>query len=253
VFAVPRAYTAAFRLKHMFVLSRLARRAKLILTVSRFSQAELARYLHAPIGRFQVIPLGADHLDRVSADDSILRRHGLARDGYLLLVASLSPRKNIQAVLEAVRLTRREVKIVIAGAPTDRRIFRSTRWKGLDAGAMVLGYLQDSELKALYQNALGFVYPSTYEGFGLPLLEAMRCGCPVLASTAAALPEVAGQAALYFDPLEARSAASAIQTLIDDPRLRDDMLRRGAQRAALFTWDETARRTLEAIASVPEA
>jgi glycosyltransferase involved in cell wall biosynthesis len=249
VFAVSQVYTPAFRLKHTLIMRRLVRRARRILTVSEFSRAELAHYLRAPAARFQVIPHGADHLDRVRADESLLHERGLVKDGYLLVVASLSGQKNIQSVLDAARLSGHAPRIVIAGNPANRRVFRARGLQRVDGNTLILGYLQDSALKALYENALGLVFPSTYEGFGLPVLEAMRCGCPVLASGAASLPEVAGAAARYFDPLEPRSSAAAIRALIENPGLRDDLRRRGTERAAQFTWEQAARRTLEAILS----
>lgn len=245
VFAVPAAYSPAFRAKYVFIFHQLALRARGILTNSNFSQSELAHHLNLHPGRLKVIPLGADHLDRLPPDESILHTHHLEDRSYFLLVASLSPHKNIRRVLEAVRLIDREVRIVLVRNPVNRRVFRDADPVELPENVLRLAYLEDAQLRALYEHALGLIFPSTYEGFGLPVLEAMHCGCPVLCAKTASLPEVAGEAALYFDPLNSHRLAETVNTFLRRPDLQEELRRKGIERAARYTWADTARKTLD--------
>ena len=236
-FAVPEAYTPAFRAKYAFLFKQLAKSAKHLLTVSRFSQGELADYLKIDPQRFTVIYNGADHLDDVVADDRILTQHSLRKNEYLLTVASQSKHKNLQNLFTLPA----KIKIVVAGGSAGD-IFSAQGRRKLADHVQMLGYVNDPALKSLYQNALGFIFPSRYEGFGLPVLEAMRCGCPVLCANSAALPEVAGQAALYFEPDNMRQV---VETFLTSASLRDELRQKGMERSAQFPWTETARQTLE--------
>jgi glycosyltransferase involved in cell wall biosynthesis len=111
----------------------------------------------------------------------------------------------------------------------------------------LLGYANSSELKALYENAVGLIFPSLYEGFGFPVVEAMGLGCPVLCSSSASLPEVAGEAALYFDPLHPADLADKLDRFLSDPCLQEKLRLRGFEQAAKFRWEMTARQTLDKI------
>ncbi len=236
-FAVPDAYTPAFRTKYAFLFKQLAKSAKHLPTVSRFSQRELARYLKTDPRRFTVIHNGADHLDNIVADDSILARHNLDKNEYLLTVASQSKHKNIQSLSALPN----GLKLVVAGGSAGD-VFSAQDRRKLSDPIQIIGYVNDPALKSLYQNALGFIFPSRYEGFGLPVLEAMRCGCPVLCANSAALPEVAGKAALYFDP---DNIGQVVETFLASASLRDELRQKGMERSAQFTWTETAAKTLE--------
>ncbi len=246
VFAAPQAYSWAFRAKYIFMFHWLARNARRLLTVSRFSQGELARYLQIPPQRFTVVAPGCDHFDRIQPDERILTQRGLERDGYLLIVASWSAHKNLGSVFEALQLLNAKVKVMVVGGSFGQ-VFRKTRAQALPANVETLGYVSDGQLKALYQNALGLVFPSTYEGFGLPVLEAMRCGCPVLCSEAASLPETAGEAALYFDPHRSEQLAGALDVFLFSPSLREELREKGYKHSARFQWAATARQTLETL------
>jgi len=248
VFAVPEAYTRSFREKYMFIFKRLARTARLLLTDSVFSQRELARYLSLPLSRFSVIPLGGDHLNGIPADETILDRHSLPRKTYIFTVASQSLHKNFGRVLEVAARLGEGVQFVVAGGSYDR-VFQQSGAQPVPANVKMLGYINDNELKALYENALAFIFPSRYEGFGLPVLEAMNCGCPVLCSNAASLPEVGGRAALYFDPLDVDGISALIKVVQADPDLQVVLRERGIEQASNFRWEKTARLTLAALAS----
>lgn len=244
VFAILDAYSSGFRLKHKMTFVRLARLAKIIFTVSKFSQDELSRYLKHPSERFKVINLSGDHMDRVQADPNILRSHGLQKNGYVLMVGGWSVRKNLAAVGEALELIRSDTRVVVAGEG-NQNIFNQKSAQGQIKNITALGYITDEELKALYLNALGLILPSYYEGFGLPILEAMQCGCPVLCARAASLPEVAGNAALFFDPGNARDIAKTIERIVLDPSLRSELTQKGYQRAIDFSWRAAASKTMD--------
>ncbi len=248
VFAVPQAYTLPFRMKYQLIFQSLVRLAKATLTDSHFSQRELAHYLGVPANHFSVILLGGDHLKAAPADNSILQRHGLLPHQYILGVASQSIHKNFGRVLEAARQLEGDIQFAVAGGSYGR-VFQKSGEQSIPANVHTLGYINDHELKALYENAFAFIFPSTYEGFGLPVLEAMSCGCPVLCSNAASLPEVAGEAALYFDPGDVDGMVALIKKLMADPELQTGLSRRGREQADAFPWENTARATLAVLAT----
>ena len=171
----------------------------------------------------------------MAPDESILARSALQTRRFVLGVSSMSPIKNFQRLIDAWEgLGRTDFKLVLAGGH-NRKLFQ-------DAGpcrgtnTQFLGYVTDGELRALYENAACFVYPSLYEGFGLPPIEAMSCGCPVIASHCSALPEVCGDAALYCDAYSATDIGRRITEVLDHPELAEELRRRGRQRAVLYTY-----------------
>jgi len=247
VFAFPGAYSLAFRIKYHIILRMLVRSARLILTVSQFSRQELAKYLNISSDRFNVIYNGSDHLAFLAPDHQILERNHLKKRGYLLTVASNSPHKNFTSVVSAARkIHNQDIPFVVVGG-TNRRIFQSGGMTDVPENVQLLGYVNDNELKALYKNSAGFIFPSLYEGFGLPVLEAMQAGCPVLCADSASLPEVGGDAALYFDPLNPDDLASLIDRFLADQALRKNMEARGLEQSSKFRWEATARNTLDKI------
>ena len=247
VFAFPGAYSLAFRIKYHIILRMLVRSARLILTVSQFSRQELAKYLNISSDRFNVIYNGSDHLAFLAPDHQILERNHLKKRGYLLTVASNSPHKNFTSVVSAARkIHNQDIPFVVVGG-TNRRIFQSGGMTDVPETVQLLGYVNDNELKALYKNSAGFIFPSLYEGFGLPVLEAMQAGCPVLCADSASLPEVGGDAALYFDPLNPDDLASLIDRFLADQALRKNMEARGLEQSSKFRWEATARNTLDKI------
>ena len=244
VFAMPEAYSGPFRVKYFIIFNLLARYARAVLTDSTFSYNELIRYLGVKAERFHIIPLGGDHIQAVNPEPGTLQKYGLSKNAYLLSVASQSKHKNFGRVVQAVSLLESQVLLAAAGGSNDQ-IFQTPELQPASRKVCWLGYVSDSELKALYENALGFIFPSLYEGFGLPILEAMNCGCPVLCSTAASIPEVAGSAALYFNPLDFKDIARVVDNFLVNPELRSDLRVRGFAQASRFTWDGTARKTLD--------
>lgn len=251
VFDRPDAYTRAFRTWYRHLFRRLGRRAPGMVTVSEFSRQRLAACLHRPAEHIRVVHNGADHFGRVSADPSVLAAYGLRPREYLLVVGTEKRTKNIGAVLQAWRhLRERDGRALVWVGGSNSRVFAVDRRElapeaaDLSDGIFHVGVIPDSRLKALYEHAAGLIIASTYEGFGFPAVEAMACGCPVGAARTASLPEVCGDAALYFDAGSTASIADAMRQLLHDGALREELSARGRTRAAGFSWEAGARELL---------
>lgn len=235
-----------------------ARRAARVITGSQHTKAEIiARYglspekvvvtYHAAGPQFQPVT------DQAQLQ-AVRRKYGIGEGPYVLALGNLQPRKNIARLVEAVAaasrhdISRRKVmsSLVIAGKAQWREseIYRAVAAASLQERIAFPGYIDDADLPALYSAATAFVYPSLYEGFGLPPLEAMACGTPVICSNAASLPEVVGDAALSFDPADSQALAQALVDVLDSPGLQADLRARGLQRAAQFSWQRCAAETL---------
>ena len=248
VFAVPETYRPAFRLWYQFLLPRLGRRADRILTVSRFSQQELVRRARIPEHKLAVVPPAGEHILSRPADSGVFERHHIGSRPYVLAVGSTAAHKNFDRIALAVSLIPRDdFDLVVAGG-SNAGVF-AAQSRGPSPRVRHLGYVDDGELRALYERALCLVYPSLYEGFGLPPLEAMVCGCPVIVSNVASLPEVCGDAALYCDPYDPRDIAARISEVLDTVELRQELSRRAINRARLFRWNDTARAVLREVRS----
>ncbi|KQO54502.1 glycosyltransferase family 4 protein [Sphingomonas sp. Leaf257] len=243
-FAVPEAYSRTFTLWYRVMTRRLGARAAGIVTVSHFSAGELCRYLGVAPERIDVTPLGSEHVHTIPADEAIIGRHALGDRPFLLAVGSHSPHKNFTALVRAAeRLGDVPFRFVMAGG-ADPRVHASVP-EALASGNVVhVGGVSDAELYALYGRAAGYVHPAYYEGFGLPPLEAMALGCPVLTSRAASLPEVCGDAAEYFDPFDGDTIAAAIRRFMADDIRRADLRGVGRTRAGKFSWDGCAQALL---------
>jgi glycosyltransferase involved in cell wall biosynthesis len=240
----PESYSKAYVSYQRMMLPLLARRAKAVITVSEFSKGELVEVLGIGPGRIVVVPAGVDERFAPDVDPEPARAaFGLQRP-YVLTLGTVSARKNLE-VLETVEraLRRRGIELVVAGS--DRGYLRSGAVPGRR-----LGYVADSLLPALYTGARALAVPSKYEGFGLPSLEAMACGVPVVCSRAGALPETCGDAALMTDPGDPRAFADAVIVAATDDRVRTNLAQAGPSRAALFSWTRTAELTDQAIERV---
>jgi alpha-1,3-rhamnosyl/mannosyltransferase len=232
-------------------------RADLFLTVSEFIRGEMIEHLGIDGDRIVAVHHGVEPgfttAEVEGERDVLMNRYGL-RDGvpYLLSVATREPKKNLSRLLRAYRLVVEHdpdaPRLALAGKKGwgEGSLPEEARALGIQHKVAFLGYIPNEDLPRLYRHATLFLFPSIYEGFGMPLLEAMACGCPVLASRASAIPEVTGDAAALVDPDDTEALAAEIEALLGDDARRADLARRGMERAAGFTWEETARRTLEA-------
>lgn len=241
VFANPGNFSLAFRSWYRLLIPRLGRRAKKILTVSEFSKGELIRYCEFPETKIEVVYNGVDHIIREPADAYFVSGRNIIPGNYLLCVATSSPNKNIGLVTDALQfLDGVDLDLVTVGG-TNSKVFSES---SLSRNRRVheLGYVSDRQLRALYENALCFVFPSLYEGFGIPALEAMACGCPVIVARTSALPESCGNAALYCDPRDPHDLAVKLRSVLEDEQLRDRLRRAGHARVEQFSWETCARK-----------
>lgn len=247
VFVYPASFSFAFRNAYKIIQRGLGARAGVIVTASEFSKSELIKHCRIPADKIQVVPLGCEHMQGVVSDASVHDRLGIAPGRYVLAVSSHNPSKNFANLARAFeRLRDADYEIVIAGA-SNARVFGRTPELPRSDRVKLAGYVSDEQLKALYEGASCFVYPSLYEGFGLPPLEAMACGTPVVVSAAASLPEVCRDAALYCDPHRPDDIARQIDRVMRDAATRERLSDRGKRHAARYSWESCARRTLDVV------
>lgn len=247
--ACPSTYSWPFRIWYSVLFNIIPRFSKKIVTDSLFSKNELIKYFKIESQKIQVIYLGKEHVFNQNVSEEIIVKHDLKQKPYVLAVSSLNPQKNFKSIVNAVQLLdSTDFNIVIAGG-TNPSVF-NTKGEDLPKNIIHLGYVSDSELRALYENAFCFIFPSYYEGFGLPPLEAMACGCPVLASNQASMPEVCGDAAIYFNPSRPNEIANGIKRLKEEKNLIDEMCKKGVMRAEEFSWEKCAAEILDVIEGV---
>ena len=252
---LPETFKRRSRTQLRLTVRRTARMARSVIAPSEYSRRDLVETYKLRPESVTVTPLAAAPHFAPVRDEGERRRarelYGIKGD-YILAVGSIQPRKNLVRLVEAyadLRGARPEAKLpqlVLAGkrgwlyGETLHAVERHSR----DGDIRLAGYVQEADLPALYTDALCFVYPSYFEGFGLPPLEAMQCGAPVIAGNRASLPEVMGSAGLLVDPFDKSELARAINRVIEDEELRLELRARGLERARAFTWRETARLTL---------
>ena len=249
---VPASFPVSHRLLMRALVPRSVRRAARIVVSSEFTQRALQERYGVASGRISVIWPGVDTRFRPLQETEIravLERYGL-EPGFLFCLGRLNRRKNLGTLLRAhaeLRAQGRPGLSLVIGGKVDHGaddILRDVRDSGLSGAVQWVGLIPDADLPAFYAGAGCFVYPSLFEGFGLPLVEAMACGCPVVTSDRTSCPEVAGTAALLVDPEDVMAIAKAIARILDDDALRADLRERGLARSRLFTWEESARRTI---------
>ncbi len=247
------------------LVSLTARRAALILTDSEASRRDIMSHLGIPSDRVRRIWLAADRRYRPSNReemDRVRRKYGLPRS-YLLYLGGFDVRKNLRTLVEAWKMAGlQDVNLVVAGklpgkdspfTPDPRRLAAEAGAEGI----VFPGWIDEEDKPGVYSGATAFLFPSIYEGFGLPVLEAMSCRTPVIASDSSSLPEIVGTAGLLLPPTEPERWAEAMISIVTDPDLRDRLAAEALERAAMFDWEKTARQTYlayaEAAGEAPQA
>lgn len=251
-FTHPATIPLRYALYMRWLLRRVTRHASRIITDSASVRDELHRILGVDGGMVDVVPLGVAGRFRRPRAEAVREVAARLRvpHPYLFFVGNLEPRKNLPGLIRSFRRVRRlydgDLHLVVAGQIAWKsEDFRDAFAQGNKHDDIrVLGYVAPEDLPALYAGAAAFVFPSFWEGFGLPVLEAMACGAPVITSNAASLPEVAGDAALLVDPHSEESIADAILAVLRDPALGRHLVAAGTERARALTWERTARATL---------
>ncbi len=257
VFAHPEGYNPLFSKWYRTNLPILAKRVDKIITVSDFSRREIIRYLNIPQVKVVVVPNGVSSMFHLYSQKDInkFRWREELPESFILALGSRGCNKNYRRLLEAWEIIsqKQEYKdlwlvtaggraATLAGDNPDKD-YQLTRIKNL-------GYVDDSKLPLLYNAADAFIFPSIYEGFGLPPLEAMACGCPVIAAGSSSLPEVCGDAAIYCDPYNVGDMAAKIELVMSDATLRKAMTKKGLKHVSKYTWRRSATKTLELIKQV---
>jgi len=248
----PEAHRAKVRWSIVPFLGRSLAAARRVVTISHATARDLAFHFPESRGRVRVVEPGVDERFRPAGAEEVARIRASvgAPEGYLLYVGTLEPRKNLGTLLTAWQALAaddpRFPPLVVAGGPGWKSRHLAARLAALEGeGVIRAGRVDDERLVELYRGALAFVYPSLYEGFGLPPLEAMACGVPVVVSDVSSLPEVVGDAGLRVDPRDAAGLAQAIGRLVADAGLAAELGARGAERARRFTWERAAHRMEE--------
>ncbi len=246
----PEAFRAANRGYLTLFGQHSVRRARRVIAVSQSTKDDLVKHYGLPAAKVDVVYHGVDQAFRPlpPADVAAFRaRQGLPQR-FLLFVGTLEPRKNVVRLVEAyARLPQTSPPLVLVGGKgwLYEEVFRLVNALGLASRVHFAGYVPAEDLPYWYNAAEVFVYPSLYEGFGLPPLEAMACGLPVISSTASSLPEVVGDAGLLVDPLDVDGLGAAIGRLLPDTELKERMRAAGLERVQRFTWEQTARQTVD--------
>jgi glycosyltransferase involved in cell wall biosynthesis len=224
------------------------RRARRVIAISEAGRQDVHRVYGVPLERIDVVTPGVDEAYRPLPPDEVAafrRRHDLP-ERFLLHVGTLQPRKNVPLLLDALaRLGRDDVPLVLVGGKgwLYEAIFARVAELGLGERVRVAGYATDEELPLWYNAAAALVFPSLYEGFGLPIVEALACATPVVAARASSLPEAGGAAALYFDPGDAGELAACLGDVLDRPELSAQLRDAGPTQAARFSWGRAGQET----------
>lgn len=233
-----------------YLIPRLINRVRGVLTISEFSRQRILHYCPKAESKVHVTLLAADSRFRPIEGATVahmIERLGLPTSNYIVALGSLEPRKNLKTLLQAWAYIQAylpdDVWLVLAGAQGKKLVFGDQSFEYLPQRVHLTGHVSDELLPALYSGAIASVYLPLYEGFGLPPLEAMACGTPVLTSNVTSLPEVVGDACLTVDPHDIEAISDGLVRLVEDSALRADLRVRGLARSELFDWCKTAQQT----------
>ena len=253
---LPETFNRRSRTQLRLTVRRTARNAAHIVTLSEFSRRDIIETYKLEPSRVSVTPAAAPAHFAPVTDETALKTmrttYGLERD-YILALGSIQPRKNLVRLIQAYSLLRESrldgnfPQLVVAGKRgwLEKETFRAAAQSPFRGDIIFPGYLPEASLPALFSAALCFVYPSYFEGFGLPVIEAMQCGVPVIAGNRTSLPEIVQDAGLLVDPFDVRAISQAMQTVVDDAHLRSNLRAKGLAQARRHNWTTTAKLTLQ--------
>lgn len=237
-----------------------AKHAKKVFTISNSSKNDILKaYEKDPedvVVTYPGLRLEMQHMSLDMTKEQLQKKYNISGN-YVLFVGTLQPRKNITRLIEAFAKVKKEAKqkdleLVIVGKKgwLYEEILQAPKKFDIKERVLFLDFVTDEDLPSLYSNAEVFVLPSLYEGFGLPVLEAMKYGCPVITSNVSSLPEAGGEAALYIDPTNVKQMTGMIEKVLEDKSLREDMIKKGYEHVKKFSWEKTAKKTLEILEEV---
>lgn len=244
VYAIPDNFSLSFKSWYQFLLKYISKFSILTLVNSRFTASELNKYLNLKKEKIMQCRFGAEHMTR-GLDQETQCTLDLPDEDYILAVSSSNPNKNFAAIEQALEQLGKDAPLcLIVGNPSHKHFKKSSV---SNAKIRHLGYVSDNDLKHLYKNAFALVFPSFYEGFGFPPLEAMIHGCPVIASNTSSIPEVVYDAGLYCDPHNPKTISDAIKELLTNDVKRDELIQKGLTRSKHFTWKNSAEDIIKSI------
>jgi glycosyltransferase involved in cell wall biosynthesis len=244
----PQTYSRLFRLWYDFLIPKIAKKSRIIFTVSDFAKKDISEKLNLYSNNIYVV--------YASVRDKFLFLN-LKRENYILSVASLQPHKNLEGLIKAFIFLKNknkflDYKLILVGG-YNKKVFAKTNLFELSKNRediVFTGYLSDEKLVEYYNKASLFVFPSFFEGFGIPPLEAMACGCPCVVSNTASLPEVCGDAAYYVNPYDIEDIARGIEKVLSDENLRNDLVKKGFENIKRFSWERSAKKIIEVIKNI---
>lgn len=225
----PESFSFKFRLLYKFLIPRMLHSAKRVITVSNFSKQEISRVYSTPLEKFKII--------YNAVNGNFKPNRNIERDNFCLAVSSPNLHKNFHRMIEAFLASNTTLNLLIIGGQAAS--FSGINYQA-DPRIKFLGRIDDAELIELYQKAAFFIFPSLYEGFGIPPLEAQACGCPVIASNVASIPEVLGNSAKYFDPLNINEIKLVIENISNNKEMRSQLTTLGFENVQRFSWEKSA-------------
>ena len=249
----PEWFKKSFALQYKFIVSHLVRNCQHILTISKYTKEKIIEHYNIDESKISVVYCGMDIID----EKKVIHDHSQkvvsldTNKPFLLFVGSIEPRKNIKRLLQAWKISKQSIRenynLVIVGS--EGKVFKAQNIDFNESNIKILGYVSDSELSYLYKKASALIYPSLYEGFGLPPLEAMKNGLPVISSNVTALPEAVGDAALMCNPYSIDDIADKINLLLENETLQKEFTKKGYEQIKKFSWEKASKATYRILSS----
>jgi len=254
-FSHPQVHTFFKKIYFPIMIKHSLKNSEKIISVSYNTKKEIMKYSNIQENNIIVTHLSANKFpqNKVSDEKELLAEKYKIQTEYLLFVGMIEPRKNITLIIEALgKISDKKIKLVVVGKKgwMVDELFEMIKLKGIEDRIIFTGFIDDDELEIFYKNAKVFLYPSLYEGFGIPVLEAMSAGCPVITSNISSLPEVAGDAAILINPQKQSELTDSINRLLENSKLRTELITKGFENVKKFSWEKTAEQTLKVFENI---